>query len=96
MAPAVVTAEQWQQINQTLIWFWAFLGCIVVFAANMLVAYAIIPSLVSTRDLPAKVAAIRPVLFALAAISLIAAVFAFVNIVNGIQVLYEIWPQRWI
>jgi Flp pilus assembly protein TadG len=42
------------------------------------------------------VAAIRPVLFALAAIFLIAAVFAFVNIVNGIQVLYEIWPQRWI
>jgi energy-coupling factor transporter transmembrane protein EcfT len=96
MTPAVVTAEQWQQIHQTLIWFWAFLGCIVVFAANMLVAYAIIPSLVSTRDLPAKVAAIRPVLFALAAISLIAAVFAFVNIVNGIQVLYEIWPRRWI
>jgi hypothetical protein len=96
MTPAVVTAEQWQQIHQTLIWFWAFLGFIVVFAANMLVAYAIIPSLVSTRDLPAKVAAIRPVLFALAAIFLIAAVFAFVNIVNGIQVLYEIWPQRWI
>jgi energy-coupling factor transporter transmembrane protein EcfT len=96
MTPAVVTAEQWQQINQTLIWFWAFLGCIVVFAANMLVAYAIIPSLVSTRDLPAKVAAIRPVLFALAAIFLIAAVFAFVNVVNGIQVLYEIWPRRWI
>jgi hypothetical protein len=96
MTPAVVTAEQWQQIHQTLIWFWAFLGFIVVFAANMLVAYAIIPSLVSTRDLPAKVAAIRPVLFALAAIFLIAAVFAFVNVVNGIQVLYEIWPQRWI
>jgi hypothetical protein len=96
MTPAVVTAEQWQQIHQTLIWFWAFLGCIVVFAANMLVAYAIIPSLVSTRDLPAKVAAIRPVLFALAAIFLIAAVFALVNVVNGIQVLYEIWPQRWI
>jgi hypothetical protein len=96
MTPAVVTAEQWQQINQTLIWFWAFLGCIVVFAANMLVAYAIIPSLVSTRDLPAKVAAIRPVLFALAAIFLIAAVFAFVNVVNGLQVLYEIWPRRWI
>jgi len=96
MTPAVVTAEQWQQIHQTLIWFWAFLGFIVVFAANMLVAYAIIPSLVSTRDLPAKVAAIRPVLFALAAIFLIAAVFAFVNVINGIQVLYEIWPRRWI
>jgi len=96
MTPAVVTAEQWQQIQQTLIWFWVFLGCIVVFAANMLVAYAIIPSLISTRDLPAKVAAIRPLLFALAAIFLVAALFAFVNIVNGIQVLYEIWPQRWI
>ena len=96
MTPAVVTAEQWQQIYQTLVCFWAFLGCIVVFAANLLVAYAIIPSLISTRDLPAKVAAIRPLLFALAAIFLVAALFAFVNIVNGIQVLYEIWPQRWI
>ncbi|MDW7981909.1 MAG: hypothetical protein RMH81_03725 [Thermomicrobium sp.] len=96
MTPANVTAEQWQQIQHTLVWFWAFLGLIVAFAANMLVAYAIIPSLISTRDLPAKVGAIRPVLFALAAVFFLAALYAFVNIVNGIQVLYDIWPHRWI
>ncbi|MCS7052024.1 MAG: hypothetical protein NZL87_10440, partial [Thermomicrobium sp.] len=82
MTPANVTAEQWQQIQHTLVWFWAFLGLIVAFAANMLVAYAIIPSLISTRDLPAKVGAIRPVLFALAAVFFLAALYAFVNIVN--------------
>ncbi len=96
MVPADVTPEQWERIRQTLVWFWAFLGFVVAFAANLLVAYAIIPSLVSTRDLPAKVATIRAVLFVLAAIFLIAALFAFVNIVNGVQVLYEIWPHRWI
>ncbi len=96
MTPANVTAEQYQQISQALIWFWAFLACVVAFAANFLVAYAIIPSLISTRDLPTKVAALRPVLFALAALFLLAALFSFVNIVNGIQVLYEIWPHRWI
>ncbi|MCX2726396.1 hypothetical protein OO015_02675 [Thermomicrobium sp. 4228-Ro] len=96
MTPANVTPAQWEQIHQALIWFWAFLACVVAFAANMLVAYAIIPSLVSTRDLPAKVSAIRPILFVLAAVFLLAALYAFVNIVNGIQVLYEIWPRRWI
>ncbi|MBO9306565.1 hypothetical protein [Thermomicrobium sp.] len=96
MAPADVTAEQWQQIQQTLVWFWAFLGCIVVFAANMLVAYAIIPSLVSTRDLPAKVTAVRPFLLVIGLLFLAAGIFAFINVVNGIQVLYEIWPERWI
>ena len=96
MTPANVTPAQWEQIHQALIWFGAFLGCVVVFAANLLVAYAIIPSLISTRDLPARVGVIRPFLFALAALFLLAALYAFVNIVNGIQVLYEIWPQRWI
>jgi hypothetical protein len=96
MTPANVTAEQYEQIRQALIWFWAFLGLVVAFAANLLVAYAIIPSLISTRDLPTRVGAIRPVLFALAAIFLLAALYAFVNIVNGVQVLYEIWPHRWI
>ncbi len=96
MTPAVLTAEQWQQVSQTLVWFWAFLGCIVAFAANFLVAYAIIPSLVSTRDLPARLTAIRPILFVLAALFFIAALFSFVNIVRGVQVLYEIWPARWI
>jgi hypothetical protein len=27
---------------------------------------------------------------------LAAGIFAFINVVNGIQVLYEIWPERWI
>lgn len=96
MTPANLTVEQWQQVQQALIWFWAFLACVVVFAANFLVAYAILPSLISTRDLPTKVGAIRPILFALAAVFFLAALYSFVNIVQGIQVLYQIWPQRWI
>ncbi|MCM8747719.1 hypothetical protein NET02_01005 [Thermomicrobiaceae bacterium CFH 74404] len=96
MTPENVTSEQWQQISTALVWFWAFLGCVVGFAANFLVGYAIIPSLVSTRDLPARAMTVRPVLFALAVVFLLAAIFSFINLVGGIQVLYEIWPQKWI
>lgn len=96
MTPADLTPDQWQQVTTGLIWFWAVLGCVVGFAANFLVAYAIIPSLVSTRDLTPRALAIRPVLFALAAVFLVAAIFSFVNLVNALQVLYEIWPERWI
>jgi hypothetical protein len=96
MTPADLTAEQWQQVSTALVWFWAFLACVVAFAANFLVSYAIIPSLVSTRDLPARAAAARPVLLALALVFAVAAIVCFVNLVASIQVLYEIWPARWI
>jgi len=96
MTPANLTTEHWQQVSTALVWFWAFLGCVVGFAASFLTGYAIIPSLVSTRDLPSRAMAARSVLFALAALFLLAAIFSFVNLVNGIQVLYQIWPERWI
>lgn len=96
MTPANLTTEQWQQVSTALVWFWAFLGCVVGFAASFLVGYAIIPSLVSTRDLPSRAMAARSVLLALAVIFLLAAIVSFVNLVNSIQVLYEIWPEKWI
>ncbi len=95
MTPANLTTEHWQQVSTALVWFWAFLGCVVGFAASFLAGYAIIPSLVSTRDLPSRAIAARPILVALAVIFLLAAIFCFINLVDSIQVLFEIWPVKW-
>lgn len=95
VTPANLTTEQWQQVSTALVWFWAFLGSVVGFAAFFLVSYAIIPSLVSTRDLPSRAAVARPVFLGLALVFALAALFCFVNLVRSIQVLYDIWPARW-
>lgn len=90
------TPEQWAQITSGLIWFWAFVACIVVFAASLLLAHAMIPSLVSTRQLPGRALGARPVFYGLALIFLVAAIFAFANIVIHLDVLYDLYGKVWI
>ena len=83
MHAEVTTADQWVQINSGLIWFWAFAACIVVFAANLLLAHAMIPSLVSTRQLPKRVI-------------LVGAIFSLANIVGSLSVLFDLYEKVWI
>lgn len=96
MHPSVPTAAQWSDINSGLIWFWAFAACIVIFAANFLLAHAMIPSLVSTRQLPQRALSVRPVMYVIALIALVAAIFSFANIVGHLSVLYDLYGKVWI
>lgn len=96
MHAEVTTADQWVQINSGLIWFWAFAACIVVFAANLLLAHAMIPSLVSTRQLPQRVMRVRPVLYVISLIFLVGAIFSLANIVGGLSVLFDLYEKVWI
>ncbi|MDI3339647.1 MAG: hypothetical protein QJR03_03865 [Sphaerobacter sp.] len=92
----VTTAEQWTQINSGLIWFWAFPSCIVIFAASLLLAHAMIPSLVSTRQLPQKAMSVRPVFYLIALVALVGAIFSLANIVTHLSVLYDLYQKVWI
>lgn len=94
--PEVVTSEQWNQIRMTLVWLWAFTGAIVVFGGCLLMSQALIPSLASTRDIPERYLSFRPALTGVAIVFLLIAIFALVNFVINLQVLYEIYPRVWI
>lgn len=96
MNPSVTTAAQWTEINSGLIWFWAFAACIVVFAAFLLLAHAMIPSLVSTRQLPQRAMSVRPVMYVVSLAALVAAVICFAYLVTHLSVLFDLYGKVWI
>lgn len=79
-----------------LIWLWCFVGSMIMFAGNLLLAHGIIPSLVSSRDLPMRYARLRPILFAVSGLFLILAIVCFVSFVVSLQDSYDIYPHVWI
>lgn len=96
MTPSVTTTAQWDQVTSGLVFFWAFVASVVVFAACLLLAHAMIPSLVSTRQLPGRALAVRPVFYVLSFLALIAAALAFANIVTNLRVLFDLYGKIWI
>lgn len=96
MFPEVATADQWAQINSGLIWFWGFAACTIVFAANLLLAHGMIPSLVSTRQLPQRAMRVRPVLYVIALIFLVGAIVCLANIVTNLTVMFDLYDKVWV
>jgi len=92
----VTNHAQWAAITNGLLWFWAFLACVVAFGTFLLMAHAMVPSLVSTRQLPQRTLAVRPAIYLLALIFLAGAFFCFANIVTHLQVLYDLYGKLWI
>lgn len=91
-----VTAQQWRDITTAAVWLWSFVGSVILMAGSILMAYGIIPSLTSTRDLPARFYNFRVVFFVSASIFLLLAVFCFVEFLTFENVLYEIFNRVWI
>jgi len=68
----------------------------IVFAGCMLLGHGIIPSMVSTRDLPPQYKSLRqPILFC-SALFLLVAVFCFVNFIDHMTVVYDIFNRVWV
>jgi hypothetical protein len=96
ITPRNITHGEWQQITTAAVWLWTFVGCMIIMAGSVLVGFGIIPSLTSTRDLPARFYNYRVVFFGVAGVFLVLAMFAFVEFISYEQVLYEIFDRRWI
>ncbi|MBI2320679.1 MAG: hypothetical protein HYU88_00905 [Chloroflexi bacterium] len=56
-------------------------------------AHAIIPSLLQSHHLPRRVGAVRPVFYVVALAGAVSAVFAIVNWIQWLGVLYDIFPR---
>ena len=96
MSPDYITVEQWSCISTVLRFLWAYWLFIIGFALTLLLAQAIMPSLVFTRQLPMGIMRLRPLLylgaFGILPIALLFLILAFVNI----DVIPEIWGRWWI
>ena len=94
--PASITTPIWSDINQWLLYMGIYLIFIVTFAFSLLTALAIIPSLVSTGHLPAKVLKLRPPMIASSIVALIAAGSFLGLAIVGYQEFDDFWPRWWI
>ena len=96
MDPPFLTNQIWHDLSTMLRFLWVYVFFIIAVAFNFLIAHAIIPSLVDSGQLPARVARLRP-LFYLGALSLLAlaAVFLVLTLMNA-DVLGRVWPRWWI
>ncbi len=91
-----ITTGQWSDLTTTLVYLWTFVGAVVMFAGSLLIGYGIIPSLTSTRDLPANFLNFRPVILVVSAFFLLVSIFCFVNFVEHMTVVYDIFNRVWI
>ena len=67
----------WDELDTGFIFFWLALAMMVATAVSFLLAHAIIPSLVGTRDLPQGFARLRPVFYGATIVGLILALFLY-------------------
>lgn len=75
--PSYMTASDWTAASELLGALWFLLGSALGFGASMLLAHGMIPSLATSRDIPANVARrIRAPLYAAAAVFLLLGLYA--------------------
>jgi hypothetical protein len=95
--PNYISSAIWRDIDVFTNNFRWFVLFIVIFAANMLVTHAAIPSLVKSYSIPQSFNKLRPPLYAIAvlffAIAIYFVVRSFVGALNAIQAIY---PDFWI
>ncbi len=94
--PAAINASSWSDIGNWLHWLWAYFFCIVIIAFTFITAHAVIPSLVSSGQLPEQFMKLRRPMYA-AVVVMIALAMLFLTWTVGNSKLLEIVYNRfWI
>ena len=70
--PKALTSVEWNNIHMFLQWFWIYFPIVVTFGLTLLVAHAVIPSMVSTGQLPESIQKLRVPLTGVAALLFVA------------------------
>ena len=97
MDPRPITAADWVGTNDMLISLWAFVGAMIVFAFCLMLAHAVVPSMVGTGHLPERAASYRPLLYGLSVVFFVVALAIFFNFaVNQVGPIYGIYGRLWV
>ena len=70
--PKALTSVEWNNIHMFLQWFWNYFPIVVTFGLTLLVAHAVIPSMVSSGQLPESTQKLRVPLTGVAALLFVA------------------------
>jgi hypothetical protein len=95
MNPTNLRPEQWEQIARALIYLYAFVGLALTAAFAFLLAHAVLPSLITSRDVPEELGAYRRVLYPVFAVAVLLTLYALARaLVLTVGVLQEFYPRR--
>ena len=95
--PGAVTASDWLEIGKWMTRLWLYFFFIVGFALTFLTAHAVIPSLVSTGQIPSeKAQKLSPPLYIGAALILAVAMVFLSLTVNKSYLLEQFYDRFWI
>ncbi len=94
--PQSLTSADWDQVQTTLVYLWVLWLAVIAMALSLLVAHAIIPSLVTTGHLGSGFERVRPLFYVAAAGAAAISLFAFYGFVTESDVLRTIYTKVWI
>ena len=95
--PNYLTTEIWDGIALTLRLIWILFILIFFFVVNFLTAHALIPSLLSTKSIPAKSPKLRPILYLVALIFFVAFVATFYITLDSNGIITQLfYDRKWI
>ncbi len=94
MDPRLASPDQWVLMTQAMHSLVLFAVLAINAAACMLVAHAVLPSLIQTQDVPVDFNKFRRLLYPIVAVSLCAAIFAFARAITlAIALVEQIYPS---
>lgn len=96
MDPEIITSGDWSSISGLLKLLWVYVVFVVVFAKCVLLAQAIIPSLVTTHHLPDRALRLRPLLLGVASISFLLAAITMINVLSRVGLIGNFYERWWI
>ena len=91
--PKALTGANWNDIHIWLQWLWIYLPLVVTFALTVLIAHAMIPSLISTGHLPPSANRLRLPLTGFAMAVFVAAAVILVFAVNSTLDVEKFWDR---
>tara|TARA_Y100000590_G_C15042141_1_gene759271 strand:- start:24 stop:314 length:291 start_codon:yes stop_codon:yes gene_type:complete len=96
MDPTPITSAQWAQIGLMLTNLWIVVAFVFSASATLLLAHAIIPSLVITAHLPESFSKLRVVFYLLGFVSILAGAFFMWKVIGYSEVISTFYPDYWI
>jgi len=91
--PKALTSVDWDNIHLFLQWFWIYFPIVVTFGMTLLIAHALIPSLVITGHLPESTQKLRIPLTGFAVLLFVAGVVVLILGVNATLDVRNIWGR---
>jgi hypothetical protein len=93
--PALLDQVIWDDLEQALLFLALLHLTVITFAGSILLARAVVPSLVYTGHAPERAARLRPVFYGLAALAGLGVVALAVLWINSLEIVYDIYGHDW-